>query len=186
LIEILITIVVFSIGLLTVAGLQVLAKKSNYDAIQRTTASNLVSDIVERMRSNPQQLADYFTTGVGAGSGNTALGTPTPNCSTASCDAGEMATYDQWQWEQNIDGATEQTAGGVNTGGLVTPTGCVAGPVGGGSGVYTITIAWRGLTQLSNPGTNTCGENTAVYGTGNAYRRVLSISVVISPDAIGI
>jgi len=186
LIEILITIVVFSIGLLTVAGLQVLAKKSNYDAIQRTTASNLASDIVERMRSNPQQLVDYVSAVVGAGSGNTALGTPSPNCSTASCDADEMAAYDLWQWEQNIDGVTEQTAGGANTGGLVTPTGCIEGPVGGGEGVYTITIAWRGLTALSNPSSNTCGEDTAVYGAGNAYRRVLSISVVISPDAIGI
>ncbi len=56
---------VLSIGILGVAGLQVTAKRSNFEATQRATAAALAQDIVERMRSNSEQLGTYTDAGVG-------------------------------------------------------------------------------------------------------------------------
>ncbi|TVQ74653.1 MAG: type IV pilus modification protein PilV, partial [Oceanospirillales bacterium] len=52
LIEILIALVVLSIGLLGMAALQTRTLSLNHSAYQRTQAVNLSYDIVDRMRSN--------------------------------------------------------------------------------------------------------------------------------------
>lgn len=67
LIEVLIAVVVLSIGLLGLAGLQVTSVQSNHSAYQRSQASLLASDLADRMRANRTQaltnayVADYAT-----------------------------------------------------------------------------------------------------------------------------
>lgn len=52
LIEVLVTLVVLSIGLLSLAALQVTTLKSNNSALTRFEASTLAYDILDRMRAN--------------------------------------------------------------------------------------------------------------------------------------
>lgn len=52
LIEILISLIVVSMGLLGVAALQLRTLRSNYDALLRSHASALAADIADRMRIN--------------------------------------------------------------------------------------------------------------------------------------
>ena len=52
LVEVLVTIVIFTVGLLGIIGLQTLALSSSHLSSLRTEATVLVSDKVERMRSN--------------------------------------------------------------------------------------------------------------------------------------
>lgn len=52
LIEILVTVIVLSIGLLGLAGLQAVSLKFNSTAYQRSQATSLAHDITERMRAN--------------------------------------------------------------------------------------------------------------------------------------
>ena len=52
LIEVMIGIVVVAVGLLMVAGLQLVSKRSSYDAVQRSGASMLAHDLAARMRTN--------------------------------------------------------------------------------------------------------------------------------------
>jgi type IV pilus assembly protein PilV len=59
LLEVLITIVVVSLGLLGVAGMQVAAIKLTDLSATRTTGVNMSSDIIERIRANPDGSADY-------------------------------------------------------------------------------------------------------------------------------
>jgi type IV pilus assembly protein PilV len=59
LLEVLITIVVLSIGLLGYAGLQTMSLKNNTSAFQRTQATLLTYDIVDRIRANMPNLARY-------------------------------------------------------------------------------------------------------------------------------
>jgi len=59
LLEVLISIVVLSIGLLGYAGLQTLSMKNNTSAFQRSQATILTYDIVDRMRANRPNLASY-------------------------------------------------------------------------------------------------------------------------------
>jgi type IV pilus assembly protein PilV len=180
LIESLIALLVISVGLLSVAGLQLLSKRSNYDAAQRTTAAHLAYDLLERMRNNPAGLINYIPAGT---LGGDVLGdAPAVMCTDAdvSCDPEDLAAFDLWQWEELLDGALE-TVGGEAAGGLVNPTACITGPGFGGSGVYTVAIAWRGLTGSSNPGdVNDCGEGLDLYGDDDAYRRVLVVRTFIN------
>jgi len=53
LIEAMISLVILSIGLLGVAAMQSLGLRLNYDALQRTQATNLAYDIAENMRLDP-------------------------------------------------------------------------------------------------------------------------------------
>ena len=178
--EVLVSVFVLSIGVLGVAGLQVIAKRSNFEATQRATAAALAQDIVERMRSNPQQLAIYTN----AGAGRTIVGTTMPvvDC-TVDCGPTTLAQYDLYEFEQAASGVTEQSAGG-NVGGLTLPTTCINGP-NGGPGVYRVTIVWRGMTKLSNPTVDLCGSGSGKYDTAggtevDVYRRVLVMPVFIS------
>jgi len=175
LIEVLIALLVVSVGLLSSASLQLLSKRSNYDAAQRTTAAHLAQDLLERMRSNPDALIDYMNA---AGLGSNPAASPPVNCNgSINCTPSELAAYDLWQWEQQLAGELEQL-NGSGTGGLVNPTVCIAGPGFGATGVYEIAIAWRGLTETSNPQINDCGAGG--YGTGDRYRRVMVMRTFIN------
>lgn len=55
-VEILIALLVISIGLLGVAGLHAMSLRNNYDALMRSHASALASDIIDRMRANPGEV----------------------------------------------------------------------------------------------------------------------------------
>lgn len=183
--ESMVTLFVVSIGLLGVAGLQVTAKQVSHESIQRTTAAMLAQDMVERLRANSQNLAFFVGTAV---TSDSIPDEPSPACDSGDpCSPEALAAHDLWEWAQLLNGASEQQAGtGVNTGGLLEPTGCISGPAGGGAGTYTISIAWRGKSVLSNPTLNSCGEDTVRYGNGNAYRRLLTMDVYITPIAGGL
>ena len=179
LIEVLIALFVFAIGILTVAGLQIISKKSNYEAIQRTTATLIARDLVQRMRANdPEAWSNYLQEDLGNGT----LGAPKDCLGAAvTCDRNDLANYDLYAFEQALDGVSEQ-----NTGGLVNPSACIRGPAGGGDGTYSVIIAWRGVTELSNPtiddgvgGLGSCGAGD--YGTNDAYRRVVVFTTYLAP-----
>ena len=179
LIEVLVTLVVVSIGLLSAISLQMLSKRSNFDAAQRTIAANLSQDLFARMRTNPNGLISYIPGGT---LGGDVLGAaPAIDCQAvgANCTPTQLAGYDRWHWEQQLDGEFETTAG-VATGGLTMPTACVTGPAFGGAGNYTIAIAWRGLTESSNPATNACVQGSGNYGAGDRYRRVMVVQTFLS------
>jgi len=181
-IEVLVALMLISVGFLNMAGLQTAAKKAGYDSLQRTSAVILARDISEKMRANPVSLNRYITAGNGVGGGT--LSEPAQGCTLAEqCNPNQLADYDLWLWEQALDGATESRSidgNDTNTGGLVAPTGCITGPGGGAAGVYTITIVWRGLNELTNVSQDACGTGLNRYGANEEYRRILSISAYIA------
>ncbi len=175
---------VLSIGLLGTASLQIIAKKANYDAVQRTTAAMLANDIIERMRTNVDNLADYEVAIASPLTDANAGTEPVQDCSSSAsgdvCTPTQLAAHDLWEWQQAIIGATDQS-GGNNTGGLAQPAACII--VDTTTDVYTVAIAWLGKTALSNPTGGgaagyTCGENLD-YGASDEYRRIFVISTFI-------
>ena len=56
LLEVLITVLVFSIGLLGLAGLQIIALKSNQNAISRSIASSAAYDMIDLLRAQSRQV----------------------------------------------------------------------------------------------------------------------------------
>ncbi len=193
LIEVLVSLVILSLGVLAVAALQLVSKRNNADAGQRTIAAQLAYDVIERMRANSTQatLAAYLTGDSPVGRNSRGNTEPTPNCSisTSPCTAAQIAPHDLWEWEQALDGASE-TVGTGKTGGLVFPTGCIERTTddGGGDGIYTITITWRGSVTIpdANAGTAECGRagqpsnSTELYGAQDEYRRSVRLPVYIT------
>ena len=179
-IEVLIAMLVLAVGMLGTAGLQLTSKRSNMEAKDRSMVTMVAQGFVERMRLNPRQLATYTAAGAGRvldGTTFTAV-----DCSVACTDA-QMANLDLYELEQALIGATEQI-GGTSVGGVSEPRACIDGP-DGGSATYTVAIAWRGLTRLSDPTISTCGQGSGAYDSAggaqaDVYRRVLVVGTFIT------
>lgn len=122
--EVLIAIVVLSIGLLGLAALQAVAFRNNNRAYLRTQAVAQVYDLTDRMRANIPglQAGGYDTLGQ---SGTIPAD---PGCITTGCTPAQMATYDAYAWN------TENRALLPQGFGTVTPL---------GNGVYQITVQWN-------------------------------------------
>lgn len=98
LIEVLVTVIVLAIGLLGLAGLQLTGLRYNYSAYQRSQATILTNDIVDRMRANRTiaESAGY----------DIALGVMPAAASCegtgASCAPAAMANADLYEWKQAL------------------------------------------------------------------------------------
>ncbi len=80
LLEVLITMVIFAIGMLGIAGMQMAGMRHTHNSNMRSAAILQAEDLVERMRANQ--------TGVNNGNYNLAAAMPTsftPDCEAATC-----------------------------------------------------------------------------------------------------
>ena len=110
LLEVLISIVVLSVGLLGYAGLQTVSMKNNTSAFQRSQATMLTYDIVDRMRANKPNLASYSVAMGSIGSyadviswkNEVAAALPDGDASVAVDLAGNATIT--IQWDDNRDG----------------------------------------------------------------------------------
>lgn len=173
-VEVLFSVFVFSIGLLGVAGMQLMTQQSDFEARQRTQAAFLANSMIEKMRINASALADYHNSVVGDG----AVPTPAVDCLTSDCSPTQLSDYDLWSWEQFLDGHAEQQGDDL-VGGLVAPTGCIVV----NDNRVTVTVAWRGQQTIAADEQVQCGLNSARYaghnGENNDYRRTLTMNAFI-------
>ncbi len=106
LLEVLVSIVIASIGLLGLAGINAAAVRYGKLSQYRAIAALLASDITERMRVNgvtPATLNSYsFTTDYAGQSGAIAAASPDCQSSGTSCDATQMAAADLASWRQSV------------------------------------------------------------------------------------
>ncbi|MFZ3042068.1 MAG: type IV pilus modification protein PilV [Thiobacillus sp.] len=131
LLEVLVAMLVLSIGLLGLAGLMASSMRNNQSAYHSTQATWLAYDILDRMRANR---AGALAGGYGAAS---ALGAPA-NCSTAA-PSGSIAAQDIGGWKNMVACALPEGDGAIT----VTPA----------SRQVNITIQWndaRGTGGLAN------------------------------------
>lgn len=136
--EVLISVVILSVGLLGIAGLQATGQRANNSAYLRSQATVLAYDMIDRMRANQA--------GINSGAYNAISATGTyanPGCITTGCSTAQMAAYDIFDWKTQL---AARLPGGNGT---VT---------GAGSGsVFTITVMWD--DERNGSGTTTCGSN---------------------------
>jgi type IV pilus assembly protein PilV len=137
LIEVLVTIVIVTFGLLGLAGLQQRMQLSEMESYQRTQALVLLNDMASRIQVNRGMADDYLTTGGPLGEGMT--------CPTAPVTRAEI---DVAEWCQALQGAAELSAEGSKAGAMVGGRGCVESLP---DNEYMITIAWQGLGAVSAP-----------------------------------
>jgi type IV pilus assembly protein PilV len=100
--EVLIAIVVFSIGLLGIAGLQVAGMRYTHASQLRTIATMQTENMVDRMRANMRAVedGDYNITG------SMPSGDPPVDCDNADCTPAQLATYDLIRWNVTPSSST--------------------------------------------------------------------------------
>ena len=172
--EVLVSIFVIALGILGLTSMQANAKRGSYDALQRSIATSLTRDFVERIRSNPSSASLAVYGAINNIGGNTITSEPTPNCKTANCTPAQLAAHDIWEWEQALDGASE-THNSSNAGGLVSPSACVTHA----SGVVLVAIAWKGSNGKINPNGSSCGQGLSKYGTNEVDRQLILVTTYI-------
>jgi type IV pilus assembly protein PilV len=109
--EILVAVVVLSIGLLGMAGIQMKGLRGSHNTFLRSQATALATDLAERIRANPSgiTLAVSSTTNTNYGmvsfDETTDCSTVPTRCdsingtaATTSCTAAEIAEYDIYTW----------------------------------------------------------------------------------------
>ncbi|HSD36482.1 MAG TPA: type IV pilus modification protein PilV [Rhodocyclaceae bacterium] len=180
LIEVLVAIVVLSIGLIGIAGLLVSVIGRNQSSVYHSVAVSLATDIAERMRANSKEFS--LTSGSNTytsllSSGNPAASAAACESATGNCDTATMAGYDAYKWEQLVSKVLPRGKGvvcfdqynaaddGDLTGAAATPpvlsnTGCDAS-----GNVVVIKIFWDETHSGGNASTAGAGDakNTQRY-----------------------
>jgi type IV pilus assembly protein PilV len=172
LIEVMISAVVVSIGLLGVFQLHLVAKRGSYESFQYTQAHALATDIVERMRANPSQLPAYASRDYGVGG----FAMPAKSCvnlttEDGGCAASEMVQWDQHLWHQMLTGGDEMIGDRV-IGGASGMRGCVTVS----DAAVEVVVSWRGMDETVD---GAVGGSAALCGQADARRRSVRIATTI-------
>jgi type IV pilus assembly protein PilV len=102
LIEVLVAMLVLAFGLLGLAGVQVISLKNNLSSYNRSQATLLANDLVDRIRSNVYDKATY--TSIVPSNAHAK-----ENClKTNGCTGVEMAENDLYEWNCSVAGVCER------------------------------------------------------------------------------
>jgi len=126
LVEVLVALLVVSIGLLGQMGLQMTSLANNQNAYLRSQAAFLAYDIADRMRLNREAVNNNRYSNFNTGSGNTNA----IDCSTG-CDADELAQRDLFEWQRNIDNLLPNGSGTIQRDTSISE-----------QAVFVVTIQW--------------------------------------------
>lgn len=99
LVEVLVTLVIFTVGLLGIIKLQLVGLNLASDSYYRTVAAIQANDMIDRMRANHAETS----LGTGSAYNNNATGVSHSSCyDTTGCSVKELAEQDLYEWSQNI------------------------------------------------------------------------------------
>jgi type IV pilus assembly protein PilV len=171
LIEVLVTIVIVSFGLLGLAGLQQRMQLSEMESYQRAQALVLLNDMASRITVNRGMAANYVTSGGALGAGMTCPASPATR-----------PQIDAAAWCHALQGAAELSSSSNDVGAMVGGRGCVESLP---DNEYMITVAWQGLSPVSAPPASVaCGQNAydeaGSVCTQDRCRRVVTTVVRIA------
>jgi type IV pilus assembly protein PilV len=167
LLEVLIAIIVVAFGLLGLFGLQAKAQKAETESYERVQALVLIQDIVDRMNANrTDAFSQAYVTDSPIGGGG----------KLTDCTGKTGANRDLCEWGNLLKGAAETsgaavcstTSGAGCVGAMLSASGCItydatteladsSGAVQAGTGIYSISVVWQGLSSTVIPsGGQTC------------------------------
>lgn len=134
LLEVLIALLIFSLGLMGLAGLMVLSVKTNNSAYLRTQASFLAQSMADRMRTNTGQIntynGDYDSSTAGAG-----------GCTATSCTPAQLVTRDTQVWSGQLASMLPNGKANINCTGTLLGTPSTSGAATY-NGLCAFTITW--------------------------------------------
>lgn len=160
-IEVLITIVILTIGLLGVAGLQARMQLAEVESYHRSHAIVLLQDIVARVAANRRNAMNYVTA--------TPLGTGN---ALQNCIGLTGSALDLCQWNNALLGAAETSSGGQQVGAMIGARGCISNVSATMPREFTIAVAWQGVTPTVASTATTCGQG--LYGDEQTRRALVA------------
>lgn len=172
LIEVMVSLVILVIGLIGIFNLHVVAKKGSFESFQQTQAAYYASDIINRMRLNPSELANYEGSYSGGGSA------PSKACDVAigvntTCTNTETRLWDLHHWQLMFTGENEKS-GTTKVGGLDSATACI--DISGRD--VTVVMTWQGI-RSSSDGAASSSDFVKGCGTSGDRRRVYVVNTAI-------
>ena len=184
--EILITLLIVLIGLLGIAALQSQAQIAELEAYQRAQALIAMSDIVDRLNANRSTLSCFQIT-TDTGNGTPYVGTAgaghmgTPACAASTSAYNTLADNAVTAIDNLLKGNAE-TLSGNPVGSMIGARACISYdattelPGLPGTGLYTVTVSWQGMSNLNVPASN-CANG--LYGA-ETQRRAVSTTLRIA------
>lgn len=183
LVEVLVTVVITSIGLLGLSSLQLQANRSTFDSGNRSQALWILEDLTNRIRANAVALDDYDT-------GNAAVqcnALPAKMCmsyhsgsnrvsSNSTCTNAELAHFDLWEvacgLNSNVAGSVTTRASAAHF--IANPT--LSVQVNNDRSV-SLTLEWDTRTV----GTDAAGNTIYSNKSGNIQAMRSSLTSVMQP-----
>ncbi len=163
-IEVLVALLILTVGLLGVAGLQTQMQTAQLEAYQRSQAIMLMQDMIDRINANRKNVASYVTA------------SPVGTSTTLNCSApATIAARDLCGWSDLLLGAAEVT-GGSKVGAMIGARGCITLPVATMPRQAIVSVVWQGITPTLTPAATACGSGS--YGN-EATRRAMVASITI-------
>lgn len=151
-IELLVAVLVMGIGVLGVAGLQLVSLQNNRESLARAEAVSLAYDMLDRIRVNPGVgVAGANYDGVDFEDDPPASG----NCVTGNCSPAQMVNFDVAAWKCSLGGYHTHTAcEGLRSNELLPEATEQPGLADGdgaidvdGDGVITVSVRWTGFND---------------------------------------
>lgn len=173
-IEVLVALVLIVTGILGAVAMQASAKKGSFDAMQRSLASAIAQDMMERIRANDVSVIGNY---VANNYGVTLDTAPDNRCNTTGnlCNAAAMVLNDKYEWEASLMGA-DVLKGESRAGGLSGSVGCISRNLN----EVTVVVSWQGRTDLNDDGVVKDDDGNDVgCGTSGKKRRQVIIKAFI-------
>ena len=139
LLEVMVALVIFSIGLLGLAGMQTISMDNNRVAYKRTIATQLAYDMADRIRNNPNGTYTHDVTAASSIPATVCVST-----TSGACSSSQMAAWDLYEWDQAIWDTKNSNM--VNPRAIVSKSGSV----------FTITIGWDESNTGLSPSSYDC------------------------------
>ena len=177
LIEVLISLLILTLGLLGLAGLLGTAQRAELESYQRAQALVLLQDMVDRINANRKVAGCYaFTPNAGTVVAGTGASAPTCTGAFGTAQQRAQADADLLAWHQLLNGAAESLGAG-QVGAMIGARGCVMLDTSVTPNLFRVQVAWQGtaptIVPTSADPTLTCA--TGLYGS-ELQRRVISES----------
>lgn len=184
LIEVLVAIMILTIGLLGLAGLQARAHTAEVEAFSRARALLLVNQMADRIAANrvdAQSASSVYDTatvfGVPSLDPDAEFGVGAGDCSGLATTSPDLvANRDLCEWHEALRGVSA-SGSETNVGALPEVQGCIDQvPAAAPAPLqYVVTVAWAGRGAFGTPPADrTCGQGAILP---EASRRVVSVVV---------
>jgi type IV pilus assembly protein PilV len=165
-IEVLVTLIIILLGVLGMAGMQLLAINNTQVARTQSLAAILASSLTASLQvNNPYWRASANTTSVvNTTLGTAALNSLTANCNTSTCSPTEMAAYDLKTWGSNVSTLLPSGQGQVTC-------------TGASPNICSISVTWNEKNvALHNQTSGATGDLATSTIATQTYRTVVNIN----------